>query len=176
MRPPGVRPRWGTRLAGLLVVLISLFGGAYGVRSLPYALGWAGTHGTLTVEWKSCSRGSRGGCNWTSEGIFQSDDGKVLDNRAQLDSGYEIGQKVPVSWDRHTYYTANWSAVLGWFTGLCLALFGLSLGAPALVYGMRLNIYDHPRLRRWVTLWMRTSLWSALAFGVGALILDKSLA
>ncbi|MEV5509513.1 hypothetical protein [Streptomyces orinoci] len=171
-RPPAPdKPRWSMRLGALFILLMALGMGGYAGSSLPYALGWSGTQGTLTVTGTYCSYTSRGGCSVGSTGTFRSDDGRTVDPTATIDTEYRVGRHVAVSRDGGTYYSTNASAACGWLAALSFSLCLLCAGLPGVLLGRRITKEEHPKAARWTTRVLTGAFCAAVVLGVGALVI-----
>lgn len=130
---PGVL---GRALGGLFfVIAMAIFG--IGLYNASHAAGVVGTHGTLTVERCWVKQGSRSSSeNTVCEGIFRSDDGKVVDDQASIRAKVKTGSTVPVQEAGDWYVkvgfgeTARWLAVF--FLGWLVAAFGMAFAATGM--------------------------------------------
>ncbi|GAA2917259.1 hypothetical protein GCM10020221_11740 [Streptomyces thioluteus] len=116
-----------SRIGSLLLLLLGLFLCALGALKAPYAAGWAGDPGTLTVRYCRYTPGDRGTDRPHCYGDFAPDDGSYAEGPVHLDEKHDVGEKVRLSRKgAASYQHLAPTVALGWFS--------LLLGGVACVF------------------------------------------
>ncbi|MBK3644359.1 hypothetical protein [Streptomyces sp. MBT33] len=125
------------RALGVFFFLIALTIFGIGILNAANAAGLVGTHGTLAVKDCWVQRGTRHSRGHTvCEGIFRSDDRKVVDDRAGISAAVPPGSKVSVQRAGDWYVRTGFGEVARWiamfFLGGLVLAFGMAFAATGM--------------------------------------------